>query len=38
MHPNDYGIDILEAKNKVKAHLNYLDIQSLDTIIKAALS
>ena len=38
MHPNDYGIDILEAKNKIKDHLNYLDIESLDAIIKAALS
>ena len=37
MHPNDYGIDILEAKNKVKDHLNYLDIQSFDAIMKAAL-
>ena len=34
-----YGdsIDILEAKNKVKDHLNYLDIQSFDAIMKAAL-
>ena len=37
MHPNEYGIDILEAKNKVKDHLNYLDIQSFDAIMKAAL-
>jgi len=37
MHPNDFGIDILEAKNKVKDHLNYLDIQSFDAMMKAAL-
>lgn len=38
MHPNDYGIDISEAKNKVKDHLNYIDIQSFDEIIRTALS
>ncbi len=38
MHPNEYGIDILESKNKIQDHINYKDIQALDDIINASMS
>ena len=38
MHPNEYGVDILETKNKIQEHINYTDIQALDDIINASMS